>query len=374
MWDESVPAATERVPGVVVSHVPASTGLYVGSPSIAVLPCGAYLASHDLFGPKSGEEASGVTLVFRSDDRGASWRRVSEVRGQFWSTLFLHRGALYLFGTNGLYRDVVIRRSEDEGATWTEAVDGSSGLLTSDGRWHCAPTPVVEHAGRLWRGMERRPPKSPTSAGAFSAPVGADLLDAANWTFSQAVVSAPGWLGGDFCRWLEGNVIVDPTGEVVVLLRVTTNAFPDAAAMLHLSPDGRAAAFDPATDLMRIPGGGNKFTVRPDPRGGRYWSLINVAPKRYHPGTTACYVRNTLALACSDNLRDWEVRRALLHHPDRHHHAFQYVDWLFDGGDLIAVSRTAYDDGLGGAHTYHDANFMTFHRVKGFRDERPVMA
>ncbi|HRU07095.1 MAG TPA: sialidase family protein [Candidatus Brocadiia bacterium] len=374
MWDESVPPATERVPGVVVSHVPASTGAYVGSPSIAVLPCGDYVATHDIFGPNSGEEASGVTLVFRSRDRGATWRRVGEVQGQFWSSLFYHRGALYLFGTNGLYRDAVIRRSEDEGATWTRAVDAASGLLTSGGRWHCAPTPVVEHAGRLWRAMERRPLKSQTFAGAFSAPAGCDLLDAANWTFSDPVVSDPAWLGGDFCRWLEGNIIVDPAGELVDLLRITTNAFPDAAAMLHLAPDGHGAAFDPAKDLMRILGGGNKFTIRPDPRGKLYWSLINVAPKRYHAGTTACYVRNTLALACSRNLRDWDVRCALLHHPDRFHHAFQYVDWLFDGEDLIAVSRTAYDDGLGGAHTYHDANYMTFHRVKAFRGERPSMA
>ncbi len=41
---------------------------------------------------------------------------------------------------------------------------------------------------------------------------------------------------------------------------------------------------------------------------------------------------------------------------------FQYVDWLFDGDDLIFVSRTAYN----GAHNYHDANHLTFHRVKNF--------
>jgi hypothetical protein len=42
------------VPGVVIDHAFASTGCYVGSPSIAVLPNGDYVASHDLFGPKSG--------------------------------------------------------------------------------------------------------------------------------------------------------------------------------------------------------------------------------------------------------------------------------------------------------------------------------
>ncbi len=57
----------------------------------------------------------------------------------------------------------------------------------------------------------------------------------------------------------------------------------------------------------------------------------------------------------------------LLYHPDPDKHAFQYVDWHFDDDDLIAVSRTAYDDGLGGAHNQHDANFLTFHRFHDFR-------
>lgn len=32
-----------------------------------------------------------------------------------------------------------------------------------------------------------------------------------------------------------------------------------------------------------------------------------------------------------------------------------------------SVSRTALDDGIGGAHRGHDANFMTFHRIADFR-------
>ena len=39
----------------------------------------------------------------------------------------------------------------------------------------------------------------------------------------------------------------------------------------------------------------------------------------------------------------------------------------FEGEDIIAVSRTAHDDGLGGAHDMHDANYLTFHRVRDFR-------
>jgi hypothetical protein len=53
--------------------------------------------------------------------------------------------------------------------------------------------------------------------------------------------------------------------------------------------------------------------------------------------------------------------------PDVKNHGFQYVDWQFDGADIIAVCRTAYEDGVGGARNCHDANFLTFHRWKNFR-------
>jgi hypothetical protein len=79
-------------------------------------------------------------------------------------------------------------------------------------------------------------------------------------------------------------------------------------------------------------------------------------------------IRNTLALIASNDLRNWDVRCVVLHHQEARSHAFQYADWQFDGDDLIVASRTAYDDGLGGAHNAHDANFMTFHRIKKFRE------
>jgi hypothetical protein len=77
--------------------------------------------------------------------------------------------------------------------------------------------------------------------------------------------------------------------------------------------------------------------------------------------------RNTLALCSSPDLRNWEVRSIVLYHPDREKHGFQYVDWVFDGAGIIAVSRTAFDDEEGGAHNQHDANYLTFHRISGFR-------
>ena len=60
----------DRVPGVIVDYSPAASGLYLGSPSLAVLPTGDYVASHDIFGPKSTGHQSARSVVFRSRDRG----------------------------------------------------------------------------------------------------------------------------------------------------------------------------------------------------------------------------------------------------------------------------------------------------------------
>lgn len=358
------------VPGVVIAHSPASSGLYIGSPSIAVLPNGEYVASHDFFGPKSNEGVKALTRVYASADRGRTWQQRSEIAGAFWSTLFVHREALYLLGTDKHHGNTVIRRSTDQGRTWTTPATAETGLLRDNGEYHCAPMPVIEHNGRLWRGMEwRNPPVGwgvNYRAAMLSVPVDADLLNARNWTYSEALPSDRAWNGNDMGAWLEGNAVVTPDGDLVDVLRVQTRSPDEKAAIVRVSADGKTMTFDPATGFINFPGGAKKFAIRFDPQSKTYWSLATLVHERHRrndPGG----IRNTLALTSSPDLKAWTVRCILLYHPEVARHGFQYVDWLFDGEDLIAACRTAYDDGLGGAHNNHDANFLTFHRFANFR-------
>ena len=101
----------------------------------------------------------------------------------------------------------------------------------------------------------------------------------------------------------------------------------------------------------------------------KYWTLANHVPKEFRLGDLKpARVRNTLWLCSSDDLKTWTIAdRPILHHPDPKNHGFQYVDWLFDGDDLIALVRTAHDEPNGVAHNAHDANYLTFHRIKEFR-------
>lgn len=360
----------DLVPGVVINHSPASSGQFIGSPGLAVLPGGDYVASHDFFGPKSTEHQSARSAIFRSSDRGLTWKRVAEIQGAFWSTLFVHRDALYLIGTDRHHGNAVIRRSTDGGATWSSPTDRKTGLLRENGEYHCAPMPVIEHAGRLWRSMEwRNPPVAwgiNYCAGMLSVPVDADLLNADHWTVSEFLPSNRAWNGGDMGAWLEGNAVLTPAGELVDLLRVQTKSPDEKAAMVRVSADGKKLSFDPGTGFVAFPGGGKKFTVRFDPPSRLYWSLATIVPP-HHRAENPGSIRNTLALVSSPDLRQWTTRTILLYHPDTVKHGFQYVEWLFEGDALIAACRTAYDDGLGGAHNNHDANFLTFHRWQNFR-------
>jgi hypothetical protein len=359
------------VPGVVIDHTFASSGLYIGSPSIAILTNGHYVASHDFFGPNSGEFKSARSAVFRSPDRGRSWKKVSEIQGAFWSSLFVHRGALYLLGPDRHHGNILIRRSMDGGETWTTPANSTSGLLRDNGQYHCAPMPVIEHRGRLWRAFEWwHPPVAwgiNYRAGILSAPVDADLLKATNWTQSEFLPSNRAWNGGDMGAWLEGNAVVTPTDELVDMLRVQTTSPDEKAAMVRISADGKTASFDPAAGFVKFPGGAKKFTIRFHPPGKLYYSLASIVLER-HRAQNPGGIRNTLALTSSPDLINWTVRCILLYHSEVKKHGFQYADWLFDGDDIIAVCRTAFDDEEGGAHNNHDANFLTFHRFAGFRN------
>jgi hypothetical protein len=118
-----------------------------------------------------------------------------------------------------------------------------------------------------------------------------------------------------------------------------------------------------------MPGGAKKFTIRFDPKSELYWSLSSIVSDKESKAKPAA-VRNTLALLASPDLKSWTVRRIVATHPDVRTHGFQYVDWQFDGMDIIAACRTAFDDEQGGAHSNLDANFLTFHRITNYARER----
>ena len=372
---QPVAKASSKVPGIVIAHSPASSGLYIGSPSICILPDGSYLASHDLFGPASNEFVQPVSRIYRSVNKGKTWHQVAEIKGQFWSKLFVQQGRLYFLGTDKHHGNTIIRTSSDNGTTWTDPVDEDHGLLLK-GEYHCAPMPVIIHDGKIWRAMEDAMGEIKKWGKRYgsmmlSAPENADLMKAAIWTSSNALHYDSTFLNGNFGGWIEGNAVVDPAGNVVNMLRVDDKAsLEEKAAIVHISADGKMASFDTSSGFIPFDGGSKKFSIRYDASSKLYWCFSNIIPpavKAANPGKNPASIRNTLALLSSSDLLHWTLRKVVLSHPDDLKHGFQYPDWAFDGRDILLVSRTAYDDAEGGAHNQHDANFLTFHRIKKFR-------
>lgn len=365
----------------VVAHSPAQTRAYLGSPSIVRLPDGSLVVSHDFFGPGSPHDEYAreyLTHVYRSADEGAHWERIAETPGAFWSSLFLHRGALYLLGCTAEYGDIAIRRSEDGGRSWTTPVDERTGLLFPGGpgrenpNYHCAPVPVTLHAGRLWRAFEDCHDArwgSGFLALVISAPEDADLLDARQWRMTNKLpydkeTDPPSFDRDGKCGWLEGNVVAGPDGRLWNILRVHSMTPEGHAAMVALDPETHTLTFDPETGFIDFPGGMTKFTIRYDPVSARYWTLSNNVTNPENPSQ-----RSVLSLHSSADLRHWKHERTLLDNallPDPEPErlvGFQYVDWQFDGDDLVVAVRTAFQ----GAHNFHDSNYIVFQRVPRFR-------
>ena len=157
--------------------------------------------------------------------------------------------------------------------------------------------------------------------------------------------------------------------------------------MVKIEDQGRLLSFDPSSDaegpggFIPFPGAKAKFTLRRDPVSGAYLTLANVVPdpdwlfSRWDDSQTEglrkhLRQRNVLALCTSADLYRWRVVKTLLQDdsglaPEDSVRltGYQYVDWQFDGDDLIYVVRTA----ARGARNFHDSNRILFGRERGFR-------
>ena len=387
-----------------IKYQPERARTYLGSPSIIRLPDGVLLASHDYFGlkgcPRNHEGEESLTSIYRSEDNGATWVNVTHIMNCYWSSLFLHQDSVYILGTSQQYGSIFIRRSDDGGFTWTHPADEQHGILFRGGiyhdppNYHCAPVPVLTHKGRIYKAFEDCDPLEwgvGFQACVISAPVDADLLDAGNWTMSNKLPFDPAWVPADWGEtgrpgWREGNVVADPDGQLWDIM--TFEAGPlmaEKSPRIKILDDGARITFDPTTGYFDFPGSKAKFTIRRDPETGMYLSLVNNLAdpdllrelasgslgSQIYRGEHPFRQRNVMSLTASQDLWTWRVVTTLMHddsglRPDASIllTGFQYVDWQFDGDDLIYMVRTGYR----GAHNFHDSNRMIFRVLKNFRD------
>lgn len=364
----------EAPQGVVITRMvdEAFRDRSVTNPSIIILPDGSYLASctnvHEFRG----------TEFYRSVDKGQSWTLWSE--GYYpinFASMFIHRGQLYLMGVRYPDGDLIICPSHDNGKTWIFPEEVGQGVILA-GNFHSAPVPVVEHNGRIWRAMESRG-DSVEYPFVVSAPADSNLLDPANWSRTNILQQDAGWTkdGKTLSEAIEGNVVIGKNGEVYNLLRASCKSSSSYAILARVVPSVGTFSHEikiTEDDIISMPGGGKKFTVRYDEQTQRYWAITNPAHQAgmthsgiYAAGITYDLMRNHAVLCYSNDLQTWIPYKTVVFDEDPFFHGYQYFDWVFDGNDIVAVSRTACPEYRGLPVRQHDANMMTFHRIPNFR-------
>lgn len=364
-------AKTGYVPGTVVNylhsedHKYAFSGQFLCTPSLLKHPDGYLLASMDVFGHRTPQN---LTLIFRSDDDGETWYHYAELFPCFWVKLFIHRGEVYMLSTSTEYGDLLIGKSSDGGRTWLEPtvlLRGSGN--TSVSGWHKSAMPIIEHCGRFWTGIDYGCWVGGGHANSLlSVSVDSDLLKAENWHLTEPLVYDTSWNGsvlGDTRGFLEGNALVLPNGKIANILRYATDKGTPNYGLIPIL-EGNTEKPDQKLSFGKyvpFPGNLSKFDILLDEISGYYYSIVCRIHDSEHP-----VARNLLSLLRSPDLEHWEIVKDLIDysHEDYKTTGFQYVSFLFDGDDILYLSRTAFN----GAKSYHDNNYITFHRITDFRN------
>ena len=362
-------ARTGAVPGTPVNYLHpedtayAFSGRYLCSPSLLRLPDGTLLASMDVF---AGQHPQNLTLIFRSDDGGKTWHYQTELMPCFWGKLFLHKGEVYLLSVSTEYGDLLIGKSSDGGKTFgppTVLLRGANGKNGSSGV-HKNPQNLLIHKGRLYNTLEWGSWKNKEyghAAMVMSCALEDDLTEAENWIFTEPVPFNPAWEGCEDLSadtmTIEGTLAVAPDGKLLNLMRFGKRGYVLAYEVNTDDPHAPLKFHS----LIEMPTTYSKFTVQYDPISRKYYSIIC----RRHDGCPD-NARNLLSLIRSEDLIRWETVTDLLdyRHCDPKQVGFQYVDFLFEGEDLLYLSRTAFNR----AANFHDSNYSTFHRLQNFRD------
>lgn len=352
---------TGTVPGTVVNYIhPRETqyiysGVNTCSPSLLRLPNGVLLATHDVYQKNNGQN---LTVLYRSFDDGSHWHFVTELFPCCWGSLFWHKERVYCFAVSTEYGDLLLGFSEDEGDTWNgPTVLGRGSCCVKQNGFQKAPFPVIQHRERLWMMVEF----GSWSTGEFcylvlSASVDSDLMCPESWCTTRPLkLNYQKWgckkisddlsLGYDPMP-IEGNLVIDPNGNMKAILRFTQNY----AVLLGVDCDNpeKALWFE---KLFAFPLGHSKFEIRKS-KAGNYIAVGNRLPQR-----------NILAIYSSTDLDTWKWEKDILNYSkedfDGAYIGIQYPSFSIDHNEISVLVRAA----LNYADNFHDANYLLFYKT-----------
>ncbi|MBQ8214275.1 MAG: hypothetical protein IJZ80_09720 [Clostridia bacterium] len=307
-------------------------------------------------------EIATQTVIKKSTDGGKTWTEVNRVKTLKWAILFNIGDQIYIAGSvtgKGYYIGAV---NEGKSIAIKQLWKKSSG--------------VFEHLiadGYLYFALD---------FGMASIPLTDDPLVADNWTLTQdpGELVTKKWyiqvsgktLGEGDADLMEGSMVKGKDDKLYAIYRIESQPNANYAVMLKLSDDKKTLELitdengkDKGASLLNFPTTVSRFTVKYDETSQKYICISNLWLTNEAPRA-----RNVVGLAVSDDLFNWKVVDTLL--VDREmintvhscwKNAFQYIDFDFDGNDLVMVVRET----SGFSNTFHDGKYFTFYRVSNFR-------
>lgn len=406
---------------VARSENPLQNPLY--SPSMLTLGPGKLLVSYtDEW--KKGGEGTDAQVFMLTEDAGKTWKEVSRIQKVGM------QGRVFRAGHDGntLYyispgAGLPIYRSKDGARRW----EGPAFLTDRKQFWFQTAANVWYNNGNVYLAMDKKMGDMDAWSAAERAPVllrakiTDDLLKPESWTFASAVNFADiilgfrennpdiNWFGIPFypqdypnrklilqkpkktfspMGWCETNVVqivdsnhdwYDPAGKTHHLFMRLQAGNTNMGCVMKVvekddgtmvtefvqAPSGVKQLFIP------LPGGQMRFHLLYDNQTKTYWLLSSQStdsmsrPETLEPDRfdLAFQERNRLVLHYSKNMVDWCFAGVVAigegNKASRH-----YASMDFDGNDIVIVSRSGDEN----AHSAHETNLISFHRVKNFRD------
>lgn len=332
------------------------SGKFLCSPSLARTKSGRLIAGMDVFGSRMSQN---LTILFKSEDDGRTWRYLTDLYPFYWASLFYYRDMLYILGLTTEYGNLQIACSEDEGETWSTPVNlfYGSNFVCKYGGVHRAPMQVTHYNGRLYTSCEYGCWEMGSHLPAvLSIDENADLMDPENWVRSEFLPFSGEWkeaAHGKQLDTMEGNIVRGPDGNLYNYMRWGLGSY----LRLRVNEQDPEAPLEFA-GIFEAPVSNSMFRIIP--AGGKYIMVTNRKTPPAEKFNRRIH-RNVLSVFETDDMEHFKLIKDIVNREeeDPAEIGFQYPAFLYENGEILLVVRSAFN----GAENSHNANYSLFFRV-----------